>query len=683
MGRIISYGEKTGYNDGDYLLIDNGEDGTKRIHPSLVGPRVDSAPTQGSNNAVSSGGVYDALHDTDTTLTQSGQAADAKVVGDEIEDIRNKKFGFVKVLTSADDLDDYYETGAYCWLGLNMPIHSPVVGSNCVMSVSHGYGNVGHSVQYVSSVSGKFLQRIQYTSGNWTPWVDNQNNSIINSLKDELIAYNSIDVFSRSTYTQGSLSGIDYTRNADGSWTISGTASANSFCNIISSPSVLPEYIRPGRTYHINFNGGDVPIRIYTNFSDGTNDYKTINESSDFTIPENTIGIIIRWQIYSGTVVNATVNYTMIGLPLYVSKEGDTIQNIYNYNNTYNIDTNPTITTDSHGWLEANDTDTSDETGKTDMTGAIMSMLNDTGYCHLGEGIFYVSGNIDMPEGSTLCGCGKKTVIRLLQSTTTGYCVKIGKYCTIKDISFEGARSFAVPSTKGTRNGIAFMANYDASPSVTTEHCMISNVWCKFFSGAGIYCHNTSIRYDKGLYATNVFIKDCYAGIDIDYYSEFNKFVNICTAWCKYGCINNGGNNVFSSCTFHATEVGFYIDGTQPNHGHGTLTGCTFCHIGSNAGIAIKLESVTNGFIIDACQVWYNSIGITGSSGIVISNCELGRGTTGAGATINITDGATILFTGCMFVNDVNYAPDINIVNNDKVKFTNCFGSVSGSAISA
>lgn len=45
---------------------------------------IDSTPTQGSSNAVSSGGVYEALHNTDTTLTQSGQAADAKVVGDAL-----------------------------------------------------------------------------------------------------------------------------------------------------------------------------------------------------------------------------------------------------------------------------------------------------------------------------------------------------------------------------------------------------------------------------------------------------------------------------------------------------------------------------------------------------------------------------------------------------------------------
>ena len=91
MGRVISYGEKTGYNDGDYLLLDNGEGGTKRIHPSLVGPRVDSSPAANSTNAVQSGGVKSALDalqaqipQIDPTLSQSGQAADAKAVGYEL-----------------------------------------------------------------------------------------------------------------------------------------------------------------------------------------------------------------------------------------------------------------------------------------------------------------------------------------------------------------------------------------------------------------------------------------------------------------------------------------------------------------------------------------------------------------------------------------------------------------------
>lgn len=58
MGRVISYGEKTGYNDGDYLLLDNGDGGTKRIRADRVGVQIDSS------------------------LSNSSMAAPADVVGD-------------------------------------------------------------------------------------------------------------------------------------------------------------------------------------------------------------------------------------------------------------------------------------------------------------------------------------------------------------------------------------------------------------------------------------------------------------------------------------------------------------------------------------------------------------------------------------------------------------------------
>lgn len=112
----------------------------KYIIPEIT---VDAVPTQDSTNAVSSGGVYTALHDTDTTLTQPGQAADAKVVGGEIselkEDITNQTVVYNTILNkyikSGDgtittyngwDMTDYIpvmdrmliyspERNIYCW----------------------------------------------------------------------------------------------------------------------------------------------------------------------------------------------------------------------------------------------------------------------------------------------------------------------------------------------------------------------------------------------------------------------------------------------------------------------------------------------------------------------------------------------------------------------------------------
>lgn len=75
-----------------YLLTTDGEwyyyNGSAWVSGGVYGAgTTDAIPTQGSTNAVSSGGVYEALRNTDTTFSQSGQAADAKETGDRIRRI--------------------------------------------------------------------------------------------------------------------------------------------------------------------------------------------------------------------------------------------------------------------------------------------------------------------------------------------------------------------------------------------------------------------------------------------------------------------------------------------------------------------------------------------------------------------------------------------------------------------
>lgn len=82
MGRVISYGEKTGYNDGDYLLLDNGNGGTKRIRADRVGVQLD------------------------TTLTDPNKAAPAKVVRDRLENVNGYFLGLNKT---------FFHTGNEAW----------------------------------------------------------------------------------------------------------------------------------------------------------------------------------------------------------------------------------------------------------------------------------------------------------------------------------------------------------------------------------------------------------------------------------------------------------------------------------------------------------------------------------------------------------------------------------------
>lgn len=509
-------------------------------------------------------------------------------------------------------------------------------------------------------------------------------------LRDIIYGYNAYNVFELVNNEGRTNSGITFTKNSDGTWTITGTATSDTFCNLISARTELPESIIKGREYRLEFNGGTVPVRVYF-YNEGGSVITNITYREDATIriPENAEGIIVRFQVANNTSFDETVKYRFIALPIYGATDGVAVENEYNYYNEYQMNVSPTITTDSNGWLQAIDTETENEDNKTDMSAAIMAMLTSTGYCHLGEGIFYVSGNIDMPSGSTLCGCGEKSIIKLLESVNNGYCVKMRDHCTIKDVRFKGSYSSISPTVNGNRNAIHFTANYDGTGeggSYTTKTCMISNVWISYFSGSGLYCHNTGINYSQGLIVNNLWISRCYAGVNIDYYSEFHKFTNVVAVYCYIAVINNGGNNNFVNCTFHGTHAGFYINGAMPNAAHGVIDGCTFCHIGSNNGDAILFENVSAGFVISNSQFWYNALRFNDCQSILVSGCEFGRGISNDGnvsASIYVTNGNGIIFSGCLFHLDVTRPPKIEIVNNTKTVFANCYGGESGNIITA
>ena len=342
------------------------------------------------------------------------------------------------------------------------------------------------------------------------------------------------------------------------------------------------------------------------------------------------------------------------------------------YNNTYNITTTPTITTDSNGWLQPVDTESSTDTNKTDMTGPILSMLTSTGYCHLAPGIYYVSGSIDMPTGSTLEGCGNKTIIRLLSSVSSGYVIKPSSNCTIKNIRFSGSYSEIDISSSniGGRNGIYCTGS-------TNNHNMVHSCFFDGFSGSAIYQYDNGGSVQGYIYMQQCYISNCAAGINIDKYSEYNKYTDVIINKCYYACINNGGNNLFTACTFHGT-IGFTIDnssGTKNNNAHGSVVGCTFNHIDNwnhpdtlGGGDAIKIIDVSNGFIFTGCQIWYGAINIQNARGIQISDTLIGGGT----PSITITGSYPVFFSDCIF----HQTPSIS--DTASSKFINCFLDSTG-----
>ena len=355
------------------------------------------------------------------------------------------------------------------------------------------------------------------------------------------------------------------------------------------------------------------------------------------------------------------------------------IDNSYTYNNentyesnvtqnSYTVSASPSITTDNLYYL-APSGDT------TDRTTDIATILNTNGICRLGSGTYYVS-NLQMPNNSQIIGVGASTVIRLADSVTDGYAIRMGERCTVKDCTILGSESYTpmVESavTPGNRVGVLW---YGAD-NVLPYYGVLDNVRIGRFAGSGIKLYNTSKQAHTKLTATNCYIEYCDVGINIAYISEFNQFANCTIRKCYYGAINNGGNNTFSTCEFCSNIIHFLIDnssGTMENNAHSGITNCVFGHamgfvdhvLTSNKGTAIKIIGVDAGFIFTSCYNGYGKTEIEDSSGILFNGCMWSGYSNN---DIKIVRGGGITFATCLFTS----LPPITITDNTSVVSHGC-----------
>ncbi len=341
------------------------------------------------------------------------------------------------------------------------------------------------------------------------------------------------------------------------------------------------------------------------------------------------------------------------------------------------------VTVGDKGYLEPVDTDVEDETSVTDMTSAIQFCLDTYGFCKLGEGIYYVKGSINMPDGAKIEGCGYSTTVRLMSSVTDGYCIGVGRNNTVRDIRFsggygEGSTDDVASSTIGTRDGIRFIN--DATNALNTP-CVIDGCRFERFSGSAIHQYDTGGTLCEALLVSNCYIQYCVVGLNIAYHSEYCKYVSVVTRCCYYACINQGGNNSFIGCTFHGT-IGWLLDNTDndlTNTGHGTCVGCFFNHIDNwnqsetlGGGDAIKIIKGRNGFIFTGCQIWYGFIDIKSSVGISFNSCQIGDGA--QYPHITQTGSYPTYFSDCLF----HQEPVISAAN---LIMNNCYLDSTGAEV--
>lgn len=315
----------------------------------------------------------------------------------------------------------------------------------------------------------------------------------------------------------------------------------------------------------------------------------------------------------------------------------------------------------------------------TDRTGEIRALLEQYGVCRLGCGTFVVSG-LDMPDHTSLMGEGGATTLQLREDVEEGCAVKLGSFCTVKDLHIQGdaARTERQEQLEvGTRHGILFQGTATTKDwSGQPRNSIVSGCFITGFTGGGITCHDTGYSTLSCLTVSDCHILYCGAGINISHYSEFHKFTNVLSEKNGYGCINNGGNNVFTNCGFNANIMGFLMDnskGQSVNNSHGSMVGCTINHSNANEGIGIMSLGTTAGYIFTGCQVFFSKIVVEDSDGLVFDAMNYGRK-----VEIDIKGGGVVTFSNSVF----RPAPDaIRITDNDHVRFINCYDRMTGEAV--
>lgn len=233
-----------------------------------------------------------------------------------LDDVAFLPFG---LLANGSNLDDVIASGHYL-LGAaptyeygSNPLPAGHSGILLVYRTSQNYGmqvvydiSEGASAVYKrSAINGSYAGRSFSLIG-----VDA---NIVDEIRGNINENGIADVF-RAGEDGTQHNGVTYTHIQHGSYLVSGTASSDSFCNIVGKQNELPDGVVAGRDYLITFDGGKVPLRVYI-YTAGDTVIRNVFQDTTIHIPLDATGMIVRFQVAQGRTYDETVNYKMISLP--------------------------------------------------------------------------------------------------------------------------------------------------------------------------------------------------------------------------------------------------------------------------------------------------------------------------------------------------------------------------------
>lgn len=234
------------------------------------------------------------------------------------------------------------------------------------------------------------------------------------------------------------------------------------------------------------------------------------------------------------------------------------------------------------------------------------------------KGEFLTEGLI-IRNNTHIIGTLDSTIV-LNKNSINKHCLLIGKgvNAIISNINIKGSNTEEYCPNRGEYIGIYVEQ---------CERVLLDNILVEGFDKSGLYC--TEIGYNNiSEYYKNLHVRDCRFeknsyGITLYRRAEYVQFTNVTSAKNNIGCVNAGGNNMFSNCSFNRNKSGMYVVGGSdyPNNSHGSAVSCQFNH---NLDESLVCNNVDVGYMFVGCQFYDGDIKINNSKGIILNACEGG-----------------------------------------------------------
>lgn len=398
---------------------------------------------------------------------------------------------------------------------------------------------------------------------------------LLNNIHNCLCSYNK----------QGkTASGITYTYNGNGTYTVTGSLSGTSFMNL-TDPSVgLPNGIIPGETYFYNFNDPTGTVSLDA-WCDGTRLFYS-TKPGFFTVPKNAQSLYFRLTTWNAENINTTVK-----IPI--------------------VSTLKTLASDSISLPP-------DFYGESGSNSTLLKALSIAPKVKLLGGTYNVAVPLNIPENTTLEGAGvDSTIINFTASTGALITCESGNEC-IKNLTIRGGLTEkpSIYAGAAIKRGIVVQGEVN-NPT------FIENIKVLGFSKDGILVQNRGYISLCSIIANNIFMQYNGAGIVFYEKGEYGVLTNSIAIDNYYGIIDSGGNNKISNCGFDRNTKGLYA-GSVNNDTHSDVVGCSFNHCTSRG---VECDGISSMLTFTACQFFGATeyeIFIYNAQAVSFVNCEFG-----------------------------------------------------------